>query len=238
MDRDDHAGASRRGSGEDHGAGAAVERFTLGPFETNCYLVYEPGGPAGSPCWIVDASFEPRAMIDRARERGLRPDALVLTHAHVDHIAGVNEVLAAFPGTPVWIHGAEAAWLGDPLKNLSLMMGQPVTAQGPARTLRDGEELPLGAMRWRVLHTPGHSPGGITLYNARDGLALVGDALFAGSVGRTDFPGSSPAVLAESIRARLYTLPGTTRILPGHGPESTIGQEAASNPFVRAQLPG
>lgn len=205
--------------------------FALGPFETNCYVV----APEGSgDCWIVDASFGPEPMIGFVRQQGLRPAALVLTHAHVDHIAGVGAVLAAFPGTPVWVHSAEREWLNDPMLNLSEAMGAPVTAPGPDATLEHGQKLTLAGSAWRVLHTPGHSPGGITLYSADSHVALVGDALFAGSIGRTDFPGSDFATLASSIRTHLYSLPDSTRVLPGHGPETTIGREKRSNPFVRA----
>jgi len=209
---------------------ATIERFTLGPYQTNCYLVHYPGGTG---CWVVDASFECEPMISRVRELGLTPRAVVLTHAHVDHIAGVDDVLRAFPGTLVLIHEDEKGWPGNARLNLSALSGMPVTCHGPDRVLHDGDELDLEGRSWRVLHTPGHSPGGITLYQESDGVALVGDALFAGSIGRTDFPGCSLEKLSASIRTRLYTLPDATRILPGHGPETTIAREKRTNPFVR-----
>ncbi|MEK6701235.1 MAG: MBL fold metallo-hydrolase [Planctomycetota bacterium] len=211
-----------------------IETFTLGPFETNCSLVTDAG-----ELWVVDASFDPQEMIDRVRELGIVPKAIVLTHAHVDHIAGVADVRRAFPGTPVWIHRDEQEWLADPVLNLSAMMGQSITAPGPDRLLADADELTLGNTHWRVLHTPGHSPGGVAFYCAQPGgggapVLIGGDALFAGSVGRSDFPGSDPATLARSIRTRLYTLPDDTIVYPGHGPTTTIGREKRSNPFVRA----
>lgn len=217
-----------------HAAGfrPRIDRFTLGPFETNCYVV-SPDGQS-TTCWIVDASFEPAPMIEHVRSSRLKPEAVILTHAHVDHMAGVREVLAAFPGTPLMIHEAEAGWLNDPVLNLSAMMGMPVTSPLATRLLRDGDTVTLGGEPWRVLHTPGHSPGGITLYHAPSHTAIVGDSLFAGSIGRTDFPGSDHATLVRSIKAKLYTLPESTRIWPGHGPDSTVGRERLSNPFVRA----
>lgn len=142
-------------------------------------------------------------------------------------------MLAAHPGLEVMIHEAEAGWLGAPVLNLSAAMGVGVTAPAANRLLRGGETLTLGSTAWRVVHTPGHSPGGIALIHDESRTAIVGDALFAGSVGRTDFPGSDPDVLARSIRERLYTLPDDTRVVSGHGPETTIGREKSSNPFVR-----
>ena len=208
----------------------SVRGFALGPFETNCYVVR---AGEGKSCWIVDAGYDPGELIGFVRGEGLTPEAVVLTHAHADHIAGVREVLEAFPGTPVWIHEAEREWLRDPELNLSAAMGMGITSPGPDATLKHGQDLELAGSRWRVLHTPGHSPGGVTLYCEDAGLALVGDALFAGSIGRTDFPGSSFETLAASIREHLYALPDETRALPGHGPETTIGREKRGNPFVR-----
>ena len=211
-----------------------VEGFALGPFQTNCYVVTPSSPPRDStPCWIIDASFEPEEMLDSIRQRRLTPELLILTHTHVDHIAGVRDVLAAFPNLPLLVHGEEVPWLTDPFFNLSAMMGTPVTVEEPTRQLREGDELKLGGDTWRVLYTPGHSPGGITLYHEPSRQAIVGDSLFSGSIGRTDFPGSDHATLERSIRQKLYTLPDEVRIYPGHGPESTIGQEKNSNPFVR-----
>lgn len=232
-ERADAAGHSAPASGRS----PDVRGFVLGMFQTNCYVVTPaPDPPAGSPCWIIDASFSPEELIGDVQERGLVPRAVILTHAHVDHIAGLFDVRRAFPEAPIWIHGAERSWLTDPMANLSAVYGMPVTGPAPDRLLVEGEELELadGNGAWRVLHTPGHSPGGITLYHAASGQALVGDTLFAGSIGRHDFPSSDGPALVDSIRRKLYALPDQTRVFPGHGPATTIGREKRSNPYVRA----
>lgn len=233
----------------------SVNVFTLGPWQTNCYLVsVEAPAPNATSAatanrrlgWVIDAGMGPQGMIDALQKpsanstrpqpnEGWTPEALILTHAHVDHIAGASQLVAAMGGkVPVWNHDAEAQWLLDPELNLSAFSGMPVTAPPHARSLRDGEELTLGPTRWRLLHVPGHSPGSIALWCPEARLVISGDALFAGSIGRTDFPGCSFDQLERSIREKLYTLPDDTTVYPGHGPTTTIGREKRSNPFVRA----
>lgn len=212
-----------------------IRGFCLGMFQTNCYVVTaNVNAPPGSPCWIIDASFDPEELIDDVQSRGLVPAAVILTHAHVDHIAGLFDVRRAFPKAPIWIHHAEREWLTDPMANLSGVYGMPITGPSPDRLLNDGEVLELEGQSWRVLHTPGHSPGGITLFNERAQVALVGDTLFAGSIGRHDFPSSDGPTLVASIKQRLYALPDATKVYPGHGSPTTIGREKRSNPYVRA----
>jgi hydroxyacylglutathione hydrolase len=204
--------------------------MTLGPFATNSYLVSVPGS---ADCWIIDPSFGPAALIERVRGRGLTPVAIVLTHAHVDHIAGVADVRRAFPGVPVLVHATEAEWLSEPMLNLSALTGMRVTAPGPDGFLEDGKTLTLAGTTWTIRHTPGHSPGGVVLIHDPSGCVIAGDTLFAGSIGRTDFPGGDAATLASSIRNVLYRLPDETRVYPGHGPPTTVGAERRSNPYVR-----
>ena len=209
-----------------------IEPFALGPFMTNCYLVH---AGKGSDAWIVDASFDPEPLLARARALGVNVRAILLTHAHVDHIAGLHEARRAFPDAPILIHTDEERWLNDPELNLSAGHGFPITAPPADQTLSGGETLELNGTLWRVLHTPGHSPGSVTFHCAGAGVAIVGDTLFNGSIGRFDFPTSDERDLVRSIRETLYAMPDATRVLPGHGPATTIGREKASNPFVRAE---
>ncbi len=218
-------------SGSEVRSGPRVEGIALGPFETNCYILTAPGT---DECWIIDASFEPRSLIERIEARGLKPSRIILTHAHIDHIAGLDDLRRAFGRLPVSIHEQEAGFLADAELNLSAGYGLPFSTSGPDETLQGGESLRIGGEQWKVLFTPGHSPGGITLWNPSAAEAVVGDTLFAGSVGRFDFPTSDEAALKRSIREGLYRLPDETTVYPGHGPTTTIGREKKSNPFVRA----
>lgn len=217
-----------------------VKSYTLGPFATNCYLLWIDGG---TDAWIVDASFGPGRIIKDVQALGLKPSKLILTHTHVDHIAGVEETLRALrpAGTQLpalLVHPDEQQWLADPMLNLSAMSGPPVTTRSPDALMRDGDELFLGesgrGLSFKVMHTPGHSPGGVSLYCASHGLVIAGDTLFAGSIGRTDFPGGDLPTLERSIRTKLYRLPPETTVLSGHGPSTTVADEMRSNPYVRA----
>jgi glyoxylase-like metal-dependent hydrolase (beta-lactamase superfamily II) len=221
------------------GAPLRVKSYTLGPYATNCYLVWIDGG---TDAWIVDASFGPGRIIKDVEAQGLKPSKLLLTHTHVDHIAGVEEVLKALrpagaASPALMVHRDEEAWLNDPVLNLSAMGGMAVTTRSPDGYLAEGDVLTLGegerSVAFNVLHTPGHSPGGVSLYAPSHGVVLAGDSLFAGSIGRTDFPGGDLPTLERSIRTKLYTLPPETTVLSGHGPGTTVGDEMESNPFVQ-----
>ena len=203
----------------------------LGPFEARCVvLACESTGAAA----IVDPGFEPETVIGTVRRERLAPVAIVLTHAHLDHAWGAAAVKAAFPSAPLLLHAAD----------LPLLRNMPAQAQAfgfpapdvPAhdRLLEDGEEVAVGGDRWRVRHCPGHSPGHVVLLreDPAEPVAVVGDVLFAGSVGRTDLWGGSYEQLERSIREVLYRLPDATRVIPGHGPDTTVGAERAGNPFV------
>jgi hydroxyacylglutathione hydrolase len=209
-----------------------VQVFALGDFQTNCMILTQGKPERGKSCWIIDCGYQPEPMLDAIEEQGLVPEKIVLTHAHADHIAGLIEARSRFPDVPILMHRAEESWMNDPMLNLSAALGLAVTAPAPASFLDDGDTISLGEFAFRVAHTPGHSPGGISLIHAPSKLAFVGDTLFAGSIGRTDFPGSSFETLAESILNKLYVLDPETVCYPGHGPKTTIGREMNSNPFV------
>ena len=206
-----------------------LEAFTLGPWQTNCYVLWVGDGP---DCWVVDAGFEPQPMIERIAGRGLRPTRLLLTHGHLDHIAGLAALKQRWPDALIAIHPAEREFLTDPRLNLSTMLPEPVVAPPADLTLDHGQVLALDGVNITVLHTPGHSPGGVVFHQPQRRLALVGDTLFAGSIGRTDFPTADGPTLLRSIREQLLSLPDETRLYPGHGPDSTIGSERRGNPFL------
>lgn len=204
---------------------------SLGPFETNTYLYT----PDGRHAWIVDPGVAPGPVIEHVKDEGLDVAAVLLTHAHADHVMGLNDVMAAFPDTPLLIHKAEADWPADPALNLSAMFGMPFSGPRPTKLLEHGDEVTIGGETWAVRHTPGHSPGGCVFVAPGGELAIVGDTLFSGSVGRTDFPFGDFDLLAESIRREIYGLSATCVCLPGHGPPTTVGRERAHNPFVRRE---
>ena len=211
----------------------SIQSFSLGQWQTNCYVL----SVAGS-CWIVDAGFAPEEMLDAIDQRGLRVQQVVLTHAHLDHIAGLHAVRHRHPDVPILIHEDEQAFLTDTRLNLSAAFVEPVVAPQATQLLKGGQSLELGGYTFDILHTPGHSPGGITLYAAQLGVAIVGDTLFAGSIGRFDFPTSDGPTHMRSISEKLMTLPDDTRVLPGHGPETTIGRERAANPYLNQPASG
>lgn len=208
-----------------------LQAFELGRCATNAYVVAPEVG-AGDACWIVDPGEGPDPLLRFLQGSPLKPAAIVCTHAHADHIAGIDRVRAAVGPVPILAHSLEADWFGDPMLNLSQFIGEPVSVSNPTGMLQDGQVLQLGPLAWRVLHTPGHSPGSVTLWCPQEKIALVGDTLFLDSIGRIDFPTSDPEAMRDSLHRVLMALPDDTCVCPGHGPDTTIGRERRSNPFI------
>ena len=209
-----------------------LEKLTVGPFQENCYIV---GDEASGTGVLFDPGDE-AARISIAVERtNLEISQIVITHAHIDHVGAVVALVDEY-SCPVLMH-AEAEPMLKQLPNQALMMGLRF-GKVPAVDgyIEDGEILEVGALRFEALYTPGHAPGHLAFYAADEGLVLSGDALFAGSVGRVDLPGGSMEVLMQSINERLLVLPDTTAVHSGHGPETTIGEERAHNPFLAGGL--
>lgn len=193
----------------------------------------------GGPCWIMDPGLPPQAsrILTYVDRKALKPIAIVLTHAHADHIGGIDELRDQLGPLPVYLAKEEWRALSDSMENLSGWVGLGfATSVTDPKDLPHGSTLELDGTTWKLLDTSGHSPGGRTFYCAELGIAFTGDALFAGSVGRVDFHHSDGPKLLRNIHANLMTLPDETRVLSGHGPETTIGRERATNPYINHGL--
>lgn len=218
-----------------------VTGFPAGAFAANCYIV----APApGEECVIIDPGQDAERGIEEllARYR-LKPVAVLLTHGHIDHVWSVGPVCGA-KGIPAWIHPADRGLLADPASGLALNVGQELfggvtfTEPDDVRELTDGAALELAGVQLTVGHVPGHTPGSVTFRGGADDLDALfsGDLLFAGSIGRTDLPGGDHATMLKSL-ARTLTLPDETVVLPGHGPQTTVGAERRTNPFLTGLEP-
>lgn len=207
-----------------------IEHLILGEFQTNCYIIRR--SKTAADCLIIDAGLDADKIIDFLEAGRLNPLAVILTHGHIDHIAGLEQLRLQYTDLKVYIHKQDAQMLTGEKGNLSELMGVSLRT-GPANCiLTDGQLIELAGIALKVIHTPGHTPGGICLYSEKDGILFSGDSLFSDSVGRTDFPGGSMPQLIQSIKKNLLTLPAETIVYPGHGPVTTIGREKATNPFI------
>ncbi|MCL6574285.1 MAG: MBL fold metallo-hydrolase [Bacillus sp. (in: Bacteria)] len=205
------------------------QQIALGALQTNCYLVAN----SDRSCLIFDPGAEGKKLINLLNQRKLKPSAIMLTHAHFDHIGAVDEIRDLYK-IPVFIHKLEEKWLGDPALNGSqLFMPEDSLTVNPANhIIKDEGSMKIADFEFSIFQTPGHSPGSVSYYFAKAGFVIAGDALFQGSVGRTDLRGGNESQLLKSIHEKLLTLPEETYVLPGHGPVTTIGAEMDSNPFL------
>ena len=207
-----------------------LRALELSPFLTNCYIV---GSEETKEGMIIDPADNADVIMEDVRQLGLTIKLVVATHVHPDHVMALGQVLEE-TGAPFAVHRDEPAGgvAGGVSRMVGLMMGSTKSPPRPDRTLKDGDVIEVGDLTFTVLHTPGHSPGGISLYG--HGVVFVGDTLFNYSVGRTDFPGCSHQTLIDSINSKLMNLPGDTEVYPGHGPKTTISHERQYNPFLVA----
>jgi hydroxyacylglutathione hydrolase len=204
-----------------------IDRLVVGEFMVNCYIVgWKPTGEA----IVVDPGGEVELIVDRLKELNLKVTAVVNTHGHGDHIGGNNELLE-LTGVPLLVGEKDAPMLEDPRKNLSAPFGYMIRSRTPDKLLHEGDTVQVGGGTLKVLDTPGHSPGSVSLVG--DGFVLVGDVLFAGSIGRTDFPYGSMELLLQMIKEKLFPLGDEFIVLPGHESISTIGEERKHNPFLK-----
>ncbi|MBP2240872.1 glyoxylase-like metal-dependent hydrolase (beta-lactamase superfamily II) [Cytobacillus eiseniae] len=204
-------------------------QLPLGPLQTNCYIVSKEN----RTCLIFDPGEESEKLIKWMNEKQLKPIAIILTHAHFDHIGAVDDIRDTYQ-IPVYVHENEADWLSDPALNGSHLfkVGKLIQGKPADHVLTDETNLTIGDFAFNILKTPGHSPGSLSFYFAEGNLVISGDALFNGSIGRTDLPGGNHHQLLSSIHEQLLILPEETIALPGHGPVTTIGREMDTNPFL------
>lgn len=201
------------------------------PFEENTYITHMAGS---KECLIVDPGLEPEKIITHLDAQGLVPAAILNTHGHSDHIGGNGALKERWPDCPLVIGELEAEMLTDARRNLSADFGMPITSPPADVTVAHGETYSAAGFQLAVRHIPGHSPGHVVyIHESHDPpLAFVGDVIFAGSIGRTDFPGGSLQQLLDGIREKLYDLPNDTVLFSGHGPPTTVGEEKKTNPFT------
>lgn len=213
-----------------------IQRVVSEPFAQNAFILHEEGGET---CWIVDPGFETDPLFEYLRNNDLTPLAILNTHGHVDHIAGNGAVRSVWPNCPIWIGALDAPMLTDGMLNLSAVYGFEILSPPADRLLREGETFSGAGWEFTVYDVPGHSPGHVVFHQkAPTSVVIGGDVLFAGGVGRTDFPGGSFDQLRDGIEKKLLVLPDDTKVYPGHGNSTTIGREKARNPFLRATPPG
>jgi len=207
-----------------------TKKLELGPFATNCYIV---GSESSKEGMIIDPAARAKKILESVKELKLDIKVIVLTHGHIDHVGALKEVREA-TGAEVAIHTDDAQSISEQGDLLISMMVPGLSYPAPPppdRLLKDGDNIDIDDLHFLVLHTPGHTPGGICLLG--QGVVFSGDTLFNYGIGRTDFPGGNYHQLMNSIDTKLMTLPDNTIVYPGHGPETTIGAERQGNPFLR-----
>lgn len=211
----------------------SLKCFSFNALQCVCTAAWLEGGDR---CILCDPGMATTAEQERLvawlGEKGLTPEAILLTHGHFDHIFGVDFLLRTFPGIPVYMHPLEKKNQRLAPAYATYIEGCDIRNDFPTVDIEDGQLLRLAGLELKVIFTPGHAPGAVSYYDAAHGIILSGDTLFAGSIGRSDLPGGDYDVLMDSVLNKLMTLPDDTDVVPGHGPATTIGREAMTNPFL------
>lgn len=203
-----------------------VFEYQAGPLQVNTYLVFDDAKEA----FLVDPGMYMREIVNKINEKEVELKYIILTHGHGDHIGGIKQFRAEFPDVKVVAHEAEKELLNDPEKNCSAYLLSGEAALDADMYVKEGDTLQVGNMELKFIHTPGHTPGGMSIL--LDDMVFCGDTLFKTSIGRSDMPGGDYTTLINSIKTKLFTLPDDTKVYPGHKLKTTIGWEKAHNPFV------
>lgn len=203
-----------------------INKLVVGPVTTNCYIVSNENTKEAI---IIDPGAEPDRIMRKVEEEGVLVKAILLTHGHFDHVMAVNE-LKNRCHAKVYVGEEDADLMENPDENVSAMFGQPYIARAD-ETLRDGEQLQMAGFSIEVLHTPGHTKGGVCYYFKDEGVLFCGDTVFFQSVGRTDFPTGNSRILSESIQNKIFSLPDDVQLFTGHGESTTVGYEKKYNLF-------
>ena len=206
-----------------------LRKKEVGSFETCCYIV---GGDDSRDCVIIDPGDDVEGIVSLLEASKRYPAMVLATHSHVDHIGGVDGILERYPGSTLAASGETLNRMANPGLNLSAFIGEAVAVRASGRPLADREKFSAAGLDWEALEIPGHDPGEMVYAVAGSGALFAGDVVFAGSVGRSDFPGGDGEQLAAAVKRLLASLPPETKVYPGHGPETTAGRELASNPFL------
>lgn len=202
-----------------------IKTIPVGMAQSNCYIL-----STGTNALIVDPGDQAHLIKQTITGLNVKPQAILLTHTHYDHIGAVEAMREEYD-IPLYVSTKEKDWLTDPNKNLSSLVGNPMRLKEAEHYFNPTENLQISDFSFKVVPTPGHSPGSVSFIFEEEEVVISGDALFAGSIGRTDLPGSEPHKLIPSVRAELFTLPEDFKVYPGHGEQTTVGREKATNPF-------